>query len=337
MRLRNAQRSSIETLWGRACASGDARKGLPARCDRTWFAATFCGGRHEVAVREGSDSVWDLVEGFAQYDTMAVLAAVPALRARFFTDPLRQAAEPPSPPAEGSSPTAPMLVEPPAPGEDATTTAALASAARRGVTLIGASEAAHGVRDPAGILQFLRNGYGKGLSRGHNHKARLVILASPRWDNCNDELLTCVMLRALHELGVIDCVGILITPALGEEAREANCDGDGGGGGGARSLADLPGRILKQLGMGFVPVRVGAVDGGDGATATEILKGFYDDAPNGVTLVATACVTDAAAFAEAHPVLFREKTQVGTAVGRCKGAQWRGVVMLDARCLMLDA
>ena len=67
-RLRNAQRASIEALWARAASpAGDAaaRKGLPARCDRAWFAATFCGGADDAS-RGPADTIWDLVDGFMQ-------------------------------------------------------------------------------------------------------------------------------------------------------------------------------------------------------------------------------------------------------------------------------
>ena len=47
---------------------------LPPRCDRRWFISTFCAGRDDPA-RGGGDAVWDLVDGFMQYDSMAVLAA----------------------------------------------------------------------------------------------------------------------------------------------------------------------------------------------------------------------------------------------------------------------
>ena len=46
------------------------------RCDRRWFIETFCAGRDDPA-RGGGDAVWDLVDGFMQYDSMAVLAATP--------------------------------------------------------------------------------------------------------------------------------------------------------------------------------------------------------------------------------------------------------------------
>lgn len=62
-RLRDTQRGSIEGLWKRACApEGPDRLGLPARCDKQWFCATFCDGRGKE--RGGKDSIWDLVVSF---------------------------------------------------------------------------------------------------------------------------------------------------------------------------------------------------------------------------------------------------------------------------------
>jgi hypothetical protein len=100
-RLRSAQRDTIEQLWQRACApaGSDARAGLPGRCDRSWFLATFCGGSDGVDattghVRGGADPVWDLVASFNQYDTIALLAAVPELRQKFFEPLACQVAAP---------------------------------------------------------------------------------------------------------------------------------------------------------------------------------------------------------------------------------------------------
>eukprot|EP00579_Thalassiosira_antarctica_P031513 CAMPEP_0202033678 /NCGR_PEP_ID=MMETSP0905-20130828/66170_1 /ASSEMBLY_ACC=CAM_ASM_000554 /TAXON_ID=420261 /ORGANISM="Thalassiosira antarctica, Strain CCMP982" /LENGTH=1263 /DNA_ID=CAMNT_0048597589 /DNA_START=136 /DNA_END=3927 /DNA_ORIENTATION=+ len=83
-RLRNSQRASIDQLWKRACsADPEIRKGLPPRCDRKWFIATFCGGDDDPS-RCCADTAWDLVTGFMQYDTIALLAAIPAVREKYF-------------------------------------------------------------------------------------------------------------------------------------------------------------------------------------------------------------------------------------------------------------
>jgi hypothetical protein len=86
-RLRNSQRSSIDQLWQRACSQDkNVRAGLPSRCDRKWFIDTFCGGDDDET-RRCADTAWDLVTGFMQYDTLALLAAVPLIREKHF-DPV---------------------------------------------------------------------------------------------------------------------------------------------------------------------------------------------------------------------------------------------------------
>lgn len=86
-RLRNSQRSSIDQLWKRACSDDpNVRMGLPPRCNRKWFIDTFCGGDDDES-RCSEDTAWDLVTGFMQYDTLALLAAIPGVRDQYF-DPL---------------------------------------------------------------------------------------------------------------------------------------------------------------------------------------------------------------------------------------------------------
>ena len=82
-RLISVQRASIEQLWKRCNATGAARRGLPPRCNRSWFCKTFLGGRG--AERDGDDSVWDLVQHFNMYDPMTLLLACPHLSWKFFT------------------------------------------------------------------------------------------------------------------------------------------------------------------------------------------------------------------------------------------------------------
>ena len=65
-RLRDTQRALIEGLWKRACApEGPERLGLPARCNKFWFCATFCNG--EGTGRTRDDSIWDLITSFIMY------------------------------------------------------------------------------------------------------------------------------------------------------------------------------------------------------------------------------------------------------------------------------
>jgi hypothetical protein len=76
------QRTSIEDLWTRACATGEARRGLPDRCDSQWFRQNFLGGAGRDRI--GNDSVWDLVERFQMYVPLTVVLAVPHLAWIFF-------------------------------------------------------------------------------------------------------------------------------------------------------------------------------------------------------------------------------------------------------------
>lgn len=63
---------------------GDAiRAGLPARWNRELFLETFCGGRG--ADRSADESVLDLVEYASFSDPMTLIAAIPSLRARYYT------------------------------------------------------------------------------------------------------------------------------------------------------------------------------------------------------------------------------------------------------------
>jgi len=119
LRLRLAQTSSLNDLWKRAgLPDGDpARLHLPARCNREWFASTFCSGADLSTV--GLDaSIWPYVTSVNMYDPLTLLAAVPRLLKRFFN------------------------VSPKNVG---------------GVEhyLVGKTAAEHGVRDPEGIRLFL--------------------------------------------------------------------------------------------------------------------------------------------------------------------------------------
>ena len=81
--LKRAQKQSIEKLWQRVCApeGSQTRQGLPMRCDKPWFCATFCNGRG--AERSADEGIWDEVLGFNMYDPLALVLAVPALNDHF--------------------------------------------------------------------------------------------------------------------------------------------------------------------------------------------------------------------------------------------------------------
>jgi hypothetical protein len=81
-RLVTAQRTSIQELWQRCHAVGEARMGLPERCSTEWFRKTFLDG--EGSERTSTDSIWDLVAHFNMYDVLALVFAVPSLSWRFY-------------------------------------------------------------------------------------------------------------------------------------------------------------------------------------------------------------------------------------------------------------
>eukprot|EP00928_Gymnodinium_smaydae_P086959 TRINITY_DN71339_c0_g1_i1.p1 TRINITY_DN71339_c0_g1~~TRINITY_DN71339_c0_g1_i1.p1 ORF type:complete len:826 (-),score=137.62 TRINITY_DN71339_c0_g1_i1:93-2483(-) len=264
-RLRNAQRSSIEQLWTRAVApAGSAqRKGLPERCNRQWFIDTFAGGQDDPA-RGADQPIWDLVDGFMQYDTIALLAAVPYLRDSFFN---------------------PVSVN----------TFAMNGQKTRNM-VIGCSKEEPNVRESESLLDFMNQGFINGLALNHQDKAQIILIAQHGGDAYYsiDIMLACVMLRTLYELSVVECIGIVVTPAKDNE-----------------SVATLPQqtsairRILDAVGLRFVAVHVA----GDTAGAEEHLKRMYAGAhPMGVTLISIHTLTAAAAFVEHDPALYREKT-----------------------------
>jgi len=147
LRLRNSQRAGIDQLWQRASsADPSVRKGLPPRCNREWFINTFCGGNDDPK-RSEEDSVWDLVTGFMQYDTLALLASVPGVREALFDPTVLP------PLSHGIQ------------GDKNSTVDAFDTGTRN---LIGVSALEHGLKEPSLIVQLLKTGYQQGLLRNHN-------------------------------------------------------------------------------------------------------------------------------------------------------------------------
>eukprot|EP00930_Biecheleria_cincta_P092740 TRINITY_DN8275_c0_g4_i1.p1 TRINITY_DN8275_c0_g4~~TRINITY_DN8275_c0_g4_i1.p1 ORF type:complete len:802 (-),score=104.89 TRINITY_DN8275_c0_g4_i1:41-2335(-) len=257
-RLRNAQRESIEQLWARAAVGADdpSRKGLPPRCDRTWFINTFCGGNDDP-IRTAADPVWDLVDGFMQYDTMALFAAVPELRGEFY-EPVKVKVGKTEHLVIGVSQDKPNLFEP----KDA-------------------------------LMNYLFNGFRKGVTLNHHFKAQVIILGELREDTVVDVSLTCAMLRTLFSLGTLHCNGILTCT---NSKDDAVC---------TEATIKILENTLNELGLRFVPL----INKTDTLSTAETLIDLYNDAlPIGVTLINTASLTVISKFAELNPRLFREKT-----------------------------
>mmetsp|Transcript_88457 Transcript_88457/g.175902 ORF Transcript_88457/g.175902 Transcript_88457/m.175902 type:complete len:761 (-) Transcript_88457:16-2298(-) len=271
VRLRNAQRSSIEGLWARVAApeGSEARGKLPARCDRTWFMKTFCGGNEKVALRDKSDTIWDLVLGFQQYDTLAVLAAVPSLRERFFS---------------------PVLV----PGSLGATH-----------QVIGESAEEHNVVSPKELGDFMHNAFTQGLALNHHHRSHIIIVSQICWDNRADELLFLVMLRSFYNLSLVRCLGMILSS---DEAPCGRHDSEGARltyfGKVNENLLNCQ-ETLSQLGLSYVPVAETLPSEG----AEKLFRMYATAPPSGVTLLLTGTCTEAANFAKQNATLFREKTQ----------------------------
>lgn len=268
-RLRNAQRSGIENLWNRACGTcATERLGLPERCDRSWFLKTFCDGVLAPDRKRG-DTIWDLLVGFMQYDTIATMAAVPALRKLFFQ---------------------PEVVQ-----------------GHNGIKhmVIGSSEVSHNVSNSIGLARFLRNGYVNGLALNHQRRVQFILFSQPKWDNRCEELLAIVVVRTLFEMGIVDCVGIVVSPG-------PNADVNAKGEDSIDHLAQEVKNLLKLLGLAHVPVYVAetyVAEKGRVCGADHLSMLYKKVSPAGISLVVTGPLGAVADFAEENPTEFQQKTQ----------------------------
>jgi len=267
-RLRNAQRASIEALWNRACGTGaEEREGLPERCDRTWFLKTFCDG-DPASGRKRGDTIWDLLTGFMQYDTIATLVAVPELRERFFKPTI----------VNGPNGTKNMVV--------------------------GVSETDHNIAHPQELEKFLQTGFINGLALNTKRRVQFILLSQPKWNNRCEELLACVVLRTLFAMGILDCVGMVISPG---PDRHERAEGET-----TVELAKEVESMLKSLGLAHVPVLVAesySKEEGKVSGADHLASLYKKVSPAGVSLVVTGAVGEVADFSEALPEVFQQKTQ----------------------------
>lgn len=276
-RLRNAQRSSIEALWVRASSSADdpRRAGLPTRCDREWFLKTFCGGAEAGKKRGPADTIWDLVVGFMQYDTIAILAAIPSLRESLFR---------------------PIAVK---------------GLKNTEHLVIGKSEAVHGVSDPDGLSELLSRGFHRGLALNHRGMPQFILLAQPLWNNVSEEMLAITLLRALYSVGIVGCVGLNVTPGPADpdnQEQMASTDMEFG----KEDLLKIK-TILQAVGLSHIPAFVSRYKSDE--SVENIRQLYERVGPAGVSLVVTGCLGNVLNFAKAHPDTFRTKTQVVVHVG----------------------
>jgi len=153
LRLRNSQRAGIDELWQRASSDDpNVRCGLPPRCDRKWFVNTFCAGIDDPS-RSGEDSMWDLVSGFMQYDTLALLASIPLVREAYFDPSVL-------PPLSSSL------------GGGTNGGGAVAAFDTGTRNLIGLSEKEHSIKEPSMLVQLLKTGYRQGILCDRHNPSR---------------------------------------------------------------------------------------------------------------------------------------------------------------------
>eukprot|EP00966_Prymnesium_polylepis_P313188 7236842-Prymnesium_polylepis.1 len=116
-----------------------------------------------------------------QYDTIALLAAVPSLRRKYFSP----------------------VVLPPLSGQ---------GASPAGVrSVIGLSDTSSQVRDPPALIKMLRDGFTAGLRLNHQARALLIFCMQLGTHTLADALLACLFLRSLWDLGLCSCIAILLS------------------------------------------------------------------------------------------------------------------------------
>eukprot|EP00928_Gymnodinium_smaydae_P072211 TRINITY_DN55614_c0_g1_i1.p1 TRINITY_DN55614_c0_g1~~TRINITY_DN55614_c0_g1_i1.p1 ORF type:complete len:865 (+),score=115.17 TRINITY_DN55614_c0_g1_i1:370-2595(+) len=274
-RLRNAQRASIGDLWSRACAEGAARRGLPPRCDRKWFLNTFCGGA-EAPGRGANDTIWDLVVGFMQYDSVALLAALPAIRNDYFN------------PTE-------------VPG--------LAGVRN---LVIGRTETDHNVPNSEALTSLLKRGFSMGLALTRACQIQFLFVVSPKWNKRADELVAFVIMGALRELGVMNCAGVLVADTgRGGGFQRASTLNSQQSNTHEFAVNEIK-YIMREVGLGHVPVK--SCDSDDAYHI--LAEFYEEAPPAGLTLVMESGLGAVAEFVKQSPAIFHERTQRVVLLGR---------------------
>ena len=301
-RLHLAQKSSIENLWKRASATegGPERMGLPARCDRDWFQRTFCGG----AVIEGAEC-WPYVTTFNMYDPMAIIAAVPALRERFFIARTKVI---------------------------------------QGVQhqVIGISKEENGVREAPPLHHFMLNAFFQGITADLVPCEECIIITDPGQDQ--DDEMALIMLRNLSELRLMKCIGVICN-LLPSNARARLARGTldvlglsdvpvgiGSDGGSTTHKDSFSGTAL-----GYIPA---VVSGDDKQMKTSssihpdgqaLLRHLYESAPaaGNIVLICISSLKDAAQFLRENEALFVAKTKSVTIQGGCLPFESSSPVFLE--------
>ena len=233
-RLRNVQRMTITDLWRRACApEGDGRRGLPMRCDKKWFANTFCGGEGED--RDGDEPIWDLIKTFNMYDSVALLAAVPLLRERFFKPSYTLKGPGPAPAGtdgggvtpqqrtsfSSSATTNPLTVASNTNNNSSSATGKMGrgeadpglqqKAAPVEHLIFGLDKDDTGVAEPHEMKDFLQAGYRQGIATHHHGKTHIILVVEfPYASFTSAGMLSLMHLRSLLKMDSVNVCGLVV-------------------------------------------------------------------------------------------------------------------------------
>jgi len=275
----------LEQLWQKANSpAGDSRRlSLPSRCNREWFTETFCNGHDDK--RSADQPAWDLVTSFNQYDTLALIAAVPSLREKFF---------------------APVSLK----------TVSLNGHEVENLIIGCSKEEPNVVMPSEPLVNLMHTGYEQGLCKNHHFKGQVILILEFHADRIVDITLMAIMLRTLYQLERLHCVGIvLVSEAKVTEAKAAAslCVPKAKAKSRHRlsSAAFFEGssqiirETLDAVGLRFVPLFFHDTH----ASAAECIKDLYGKVlPCGVTMVISASLTAVASFVDKEPGLFHQKT-----------------------------
>merc|ERR1712232_911565 len=140
--------------------------------------------------------VWDLVDGFMQYDSMALFACVPALRSYFY-EPVEVFTN-----AADGIVTANLVI--------GYQEAAAASTNHKQKPVPPPAVSGLKEEKKSELLNLLHDGFEIGLTLNHHFKAQVVLVAEVREDTLVDLCLTIVMLRTLFEVEIVHCLGVVL-------------------------------------------------------------------------------------------------------------------------------
>ena len=219
-----------------------------------------------------------------QYDTVALLAAIPSLRAKYF-DAVRL----------------PPLVNAGGPR-----------------AVIGISEKSTQIKKAPSFVEMMSQGFQNGLRLNHQAKSLTILCLQLRSDKLADTIIACVLLRSFWDLGLSSCMALLLSVDHAEVKTTEGAAAEAG----AAIVAIR--QTLADVGLSHVKLHVisNVERCKDDSTwlegqcadikvedASSVLHELYQRAPPvGVTLVVDSPLTHIWKFAQQHMQLFRNKT-----------------------------